>query len=171
MLPGSAACRVVLALIAALPALWACAPPEAAPPSGPPGDPPPGMVWVPGGTFLMGDAGEFALAHEQPVHEVRVDGFFMDAHTVTNAEFAEFVAATGYLTLAERAPDLEELVRQLPPGSPPPEELLVPGYLVLCFARTDRAPGFLPGAPWPNLSSPKSPRQRFDGKSLRTFSG
>ncbi|MGQ0766592.1 MAG: SUMF1/EgtB/PvdO family nonheme iron enzyme, partial [Gemmatimonadota bacterium] len=67
-----------------------------------PGPPPNGMVWIPGGTFLMGDDGPLALPPEGPVHRVRVDGFFMDIHAVTNERFAEFVAATGYRTLAER---------------------------------------------------------------------
>lgn len=60
----------------------------------------PGMVWVPGGTFMMG--AEFAYAEEGPHHAAGVDGFWMDQTEVTNAQFAEFVAATGYLTLAER---------------------------------------------------------------------
>jgi len=60
----------------------------------------PGMVWVPGGTFPMG--ADYAYFEEGPVHEVEVAGFWMDALEVTNAQFAEFVHATGYLTLAER---------------------------------------------------------------------
>jgi formylglycine-generating enzyme required for sulfatase activity len=93
------------------------------------------MVWIPGGEFLMGSNGEYAAPSEGPVHRVRVDGFFMDAYTITNAQFDEFVKATGYLTVAERAPTAEELLRQLPPGTPPPDAaLLVPGSLV--FAPT-----------------------------------
>jgi len=96
-----------------------------------PGEAPAGMVWIPGGAFTMGDDGPLALAHEQPVHRVEVDGFFMDARTVTNARFAAFVAATGYLTVAERVPDVREIMRGLPEGTrPPPAELLVPGSLV-----------------------------------------
>lgn len=60
----------------------------------------PGMVWVPGSTFTMG--AEIAYAEEGPRHVVDVAGFWMDQTEVTNAQFAEFVAATGYLTLAER---------------------------------------------------------------------
>lgn len=61
---------------------------------------PSGMVLIPEGTFHMGsnDGGEF----ERPVHEVHLDGFFMDETLVTNAEFAEFADATGYHTSAER---------------------------------------------------------------------
>ncbi|MBL8959212.1 MAG: formylglycine-generating enzyme family protein [Gemmatimonadetes bacterium] len=96
-----------------------------------PGVAPSGMVWIAGGTFAMGDDGPFALPHEQPVHEVSVDGFFMDVAPVTNARFEEFVRATGYVTIAERAPDVAALLQQLPPGTPPPApELLVPGSVV-----------------------------------------
>ena len=61
--------------------------------------PPAGMAWVPGGTFAMGS--ERFYPEERPVHRVEVDGFWMDAHPVTVAEFRRFVTATGYLTVAE----------------------------------------------------------------------
>ncbi|MGQ0764282.1 MAG: formylglycine-generating enzyme family protein, partial [Gemmatimonadota bacterium] len=68
---------------------------------------------------------------EGPVHRVRVDGFFMDIHAVTNERFAEFVAATGYRTLAERRVDPVALKAKLPPGAADPDpELLEPGSLV-----------------------------------------
>ena len=58
------------------------------------GAPPhPGMTWIPGDTFRMGS--EDFYPEEKPVHEVRVDSFWMDCHEVTNHEFAEFVNATG----------------------------------------------------------------------------
>ncbi len=92
---------------------------------------PPGMVWVPGGLFTMGTGGEQARASERPAHRVRVDGFWMDATEVTNSQFAQFVAATGYVTVAERPADWEEIKKQVPPGSPkPPPEMLAPGSLV-----------------------------------------
>ena len=47
------------------------------------------MVWIPGGTFLMGSDKHYP--EEAPAHEVRVDGFWMDTHTVTNEEFRRFV--------------------------------------------------------------------------------
>jgi formylglycine-generating enzyme required for sulfatase activity len=84
------------------------------------GDGPPGMVWVPGGTFQMGDAAGKGMEWERPVHPVTVDGFYADAYEVTNAQFRAFVEATKYVTTAERAPDLQEIMKQLPPGSPPP---------------------------------------------------
>ena len=93
--------------------------------------PPPGMVWIAGGEFTMGSAWELARRDEKPVHRVRVDGFWMAATEVTNAQSRQFVEATGYVTTAEQAPKIEEIMAQLPPGSkPPPAEMLVPGSLV-----------------------------------------
>lgn len=104
----------------------------------PPGPAPQGMVWIPGGEFSMGtnDEGEALCGmpgvtrDAQPIHRVRVNGFWMDATEVTNAQFAEFVAATGYLTVAETKPTQEEF-----PNAPP--EALVPGSVV--FAPTPQA--------------------------------
>ncbi|MDY6982222.1 MAG: formylglycine-generating enzyme family protein [Pseudomonadota bacterium] len=70
----------------------------------PPGDAQhPGMVWVAGDAFTMGTAN--AYPEEGPPHAAEVAGFWMDQSEVTNAQFAEFVAATGYVTLAERGID------------------------------------------------------------------
>ena len=91
-------------------------------------DAPPGMVWIPGGTFIMG-AFEPGYNEEGPPHEVTVDGFWMDEHEVTNAQFARFVEETGYVTTAERQPEPEDF-----PGVPP-EELKVGS---VCFRRPDR---------------------------------
>ena len=65
------------------------------------------MVWVEGGEFMMGahPGDQDALPREQPRHKVKVDGFFMDRHEVTNAQYAEFVESTGYVTVAERPVD------------------------------------------------------------------
>jgi formylglycine-generating enzyme required for sulfatase activity len=89
------------------------------------------MVWIPGGEFMMGTDSEMSFPNERPAHRVRMDGFWMDDHEVTNAEFQQFVAATGYVTTAERKPEWEELQKQLPPDTPKPDDsLLVPGALV-----------------------------------------
>jgi formylglycine-generating enzyme required for sulfatase activity len=80
-----------------------------------------GMVWIPGGEFSMGandpadmdDVGMKATLDARPIHRVYVDGFFMDKTDVTNAQFAEFVKATGYITVAERIPRVEDF-----PGAP-----------------------------------------------------
>jgi sulfatase modifying factor 1 len=78
------------------------------------------MVWIPGGEFSMGDP---MFPDAQPVHRVRVEGFWMDVAEVTNADFAGFVDATGYVTIAERTPKAEDF-----PGAPP--ENLVAGSVV-----------------------------------------
>jgi len=73
----------------------------------PPGRAPEGMVWIPGGTFWMGCAG-CDMRDALPVHEVVLDGFWMDAAPVTNEEFEQFVSATGYLSVAERKPSPQD---------------------------------------------------------------
>src|ERR1700745_1426484 len=97
----------------------------------PPGKAPEGMVWIPGGEFSMGaqmnghGSGEMPMPSNdaEPVHRVRVDGFWMDATTVTNEQFEKFVKATGYITIAERTPTKEEF-------PPAPAENLVAGSVV-----------------------------------------
>src|SRR5262245_14202304 len=125
---------------------------------------PPGMVWIPGGEFTMGTDSKMSFPNERPAHRVRVDEFWMDEHEVTNAEFQKFVTATGYLTTAERKPDWEELKKQVPPGTPKPNDsMLVPGALV--FTPTDGpAPLYdlpawwrwTPGADWRHPEGPGS---------------
>ena len=66
----------------------------------------PGMVWIPGGTFLMGSDSHYP--EEAPVHRVSVDGFWIDRTPVTNADFVRFLDATGYRTYAEIPPRAEE---------------------------------------------------------------
>ena len=90
-----------------------------------------GMVWIPGGSFMMGAADQLGRPDEYPQHPVEVKGFWMDITEVTNADFKKFVDATGYITTAEKAPDWNELKKQLPPGTPKPaDELLVASSLV-----------------------------------------
>ena len=79
------------------------------------------MTWVPGGSFLMGS--DDFYPEERPVRRVEVDGFWIDDHPVTVAEFRRFVAATGYVTVAERPLDPAQY-----PGADP--ALLSPGSLV-----------------------------------------
>lgn len=90
-----------------------------------------GMVWIPGGTFDMGGDNKQASEDEYPKHKVTVNGYWIDATEVTNAQFEEFVTATGYVTTAEKKPDWEILKTQVEPGTPKPDEsLLVPASLV-----------------------------------------
>ena len=90
-----------------------------------------GMVFIKGGTFMMGGDNAQASADEYPKHKVQLNSFWMDATEVTNAEFAKFVKATHYITTAEKKPDWEEMKKTLPPGTPkPPDSLLVAASLV-----------------------------------------
>lgn len=90
-----------------------------------------GMKWIPGGEAFMGAVDNEGRSDEYPQHRVQVDGFWMDETEVTNAQFQKFVAATGYMTTAEKAVDWNELKKQLPPGTPKPHDsLLVAASLV-----------------------------------------
>ena len=133
---------------------------------------PPGMVWIPGGTFDQGavPGDPHAMTHEKPNHLVGVDGFFMDMHEVTNAQFAQFVKETGYVTVAERPVVWEELKKQLPEGTEKPHDsIMQPGSLV--FQMTSEAVSNLYdfsqwwkwkiGANWRN---PKGPGTNLEGK-------
>jgi formylglycine-generating enzyme len=117
-----------------------------------------GMVPVPGGSFLMGSDRHYP--EEGPAHRVTVNGFWMDRHAVTNAEFARFVEATGHVTVAEHAPNAADY-----PGAKP--ELLVPASVV--FQKPDRRVDlrnpyqwwtYVPGADWRH---PRGPDSSIDG--------
>lgn len=99
---------------------------------------PPGMRLVPAGEYTMGSSAEYANANEGPPHRVRVDAFFLDEASVTNADFARFVEATKYVTVAEKPVDWEAIARTLPEGTPkPPDEMLAPGSLVFTPTKTE----------------------------------
>ena len=90
-----------------------------------------GMVRIPAGKFMMGGKSTQAQPDELPRRAVEVSSFLMDQTEVTNRQFAEFVAATGYITTAEQPIIWEEIQAQLPPGTPkPPDSLLQAGSLV-----------------------------------------
>lgn len=92
---------------------------------------PSGMVWIPGGEFMMGGTEEEPAANAQSVHSVHVDAYWMDETEVTNAQYKMFIEATGYKTVAERPIDWEEIKKQSPPGTPKPsDEVLQPGSMV-----------------------------------------
>jgi formylglycine-generating enzyme required for sulfatase activity len=137
--------------------------------SAPGPDNPAGMVWIPGGEFIMGSDAAYASMVEKPAHRVRVDGFWIDETDVTNAQFRAFVEATGYMTTAERTPTVEEIMKQMPQGSPPPkQENLVPGSVV--FTPPDHSVPlndvrqwmkWTPGANWRH---PEGPASSIEGK-------
>ncbi len=128
-----------------------------------------GMVWVPGGSFIMGSDDPRAYDHEKPAHGVRVDGFWIDRTEVTNTAFKKFVDATGYITVAERVPEWEEIKKQLPPGAArPPDSLLLPGSVVfippnepVSLYDVSQWWRWVPGANW---RKPQGPGSNLDGK-------
>ena len=116
-----------------------------------PASPHPGMVWVPAGTVAMGDT---VYEEEGPIQTSQVAGFWMDRTEVTNAQFAAFVAATGYVTLAERPVDT-----QAHPGLPP--EFQHAGAVVFVLPTDLRGGGdvrqwwqYRPGANWRHPGGP-----------------
>lgn len=157
--------RKLLLLVGLLHAMFLNAPYRAdAQEQSSPGKAPPGMVWIPGGSFTMGSKDDSSRLNEGPPHTVRVDSFWMDQHAVTNAQFEQFVKATGYVTTAEKAPSWEELKKQLPPGAPKPDEsLLVAGAMVFTPSDgpVDRSDmrnfwRWVPGASWRHPEGPGS---------------
>jgi len=117
------------------------------------------MVWIPSGTFLMGSDRHYS--EEAPAHKVKVAGFWIGAYAVTNAEFARFVDATGYVTVAERPANPADY-----PGAQP--ELLVPASVV--FKKT-RGPvdlsnpynwwTYVAGADWRHPRGPDTSIDKF----------
>lgn len=135
----------------------------------PPTPSPKGMVWIPGGEFSMGSNVDSeslcslpgVTRDAAPIHRVHVDPFWMDSTEVTNAQFAEFVEATGYVTVAEQKPTPEEF-----PGAPP--ENLIAGSTV--FAATAEPVAldnyfqwwsYIAGADWRH---PTGPESNLDGR-------
>ena len=116
------------------------------------------MVKIEGGSFEMGSN---SFPDAQPIHKVTVNTFYMDVHEVTNAQFAAFVKATGYVTVAERPLDPKDF-----PGADP--ALLVPGSAV--FTTPKQVQGlqnhlqwweYVPDANWRH---PEGPNSSIKGK-------
>lgn len=129
------------------------------------------MMWIPSKDFMMGasNADPDASPDEKPAHLVHIDGFWLDETPVTNRQFKEFVEKTEYKTTAEQAPTLEEIMKQIPPGTPPPDAtMLVPGSLV--FKPTKGPVALNSPANWwvwtphANWCHPTGPRSSIDGK-------
>ena len=94
---------------------------------------PDGMVWVEGKSYTKGakQNDDYAMMREKPSHEVYIDGFYIDITEVTNNQFQKFVNETGYLTIAERQIEWDEMKKSLPPGTPKPHDsILQPGSLI-----------------------------------------
>ena len=133
---------------------------------------PAGMKWIPGGTFTMGTDNP-RFPDETPAHEVTLDGFWIDETEVTNAQFQKFVDATGYVTIAEKAPKREDFAGQVENVADIPAENLVAGSI--CFnsmfdPNTLRKDGplwpyqvwqYVPGANW---KQPEGPSSSLEGR-------
>lgn len=133
---------------------------------------PEGMVWIPAGSFQQGAVpqDQTAMAHEKPQHPVSVDGFFMDITEVTNRQFKKFVKETGYITIAERAIDWEDMKNQLPEGTPKPHDsILQPGSLMFKKAKST-VPNLYDFSQWwrwsigVNWKHPSGPDTTIEGK-------
>ena len=114
----------------------------------------PDMVWIPGGRFRMGS--DHHYPEEAPAHDVLVGGFWMSRYTVTNADFARFVKATGHVTLAERPANAADY-----PGAN--AEMLVPSSVMFRKAAGRMDLGnhynwwvYVPGADWRHPRGPAS---------------
>jgi len=120
------------------------------------------MIWIEGGTFWMGaEEGNKMMPHgginnESPIHEVKLDGFWIDKYPVTNEQYSEFVKATGYVTYSEQTPKAEDW-----PGAKP--EMLVPASIV--FKKPSHKVNmrnlynwweYKPGADWMHPEGPDS---------------
>ncbi|MGC6475270.1 MAG: SUMF1/EgtB/PvdO family nonheme iron enzyme, partial [Parvibaculales bacterium] len=107
----------------------------------------PAMVYIPAGEVLLGDANGYP--EERNRKRVEINAFYMDTHEVTNAQFAEFVKATNYKTLAERALDPKDF-----PGIDASK--LVPGSAVFQMPKSNKPIAsmswwrFIEGAYWKN---------------------
>jgi len=117
-----------------------------------------GMVWIAAGDFAQGDT---VYPEEGPIARAQVGGFWMDSHEVTNAQFAAFVRATGYVTQAERKVD---------PTTHPglPDDMLRPGAMVFFMPKSVSDMQniaqwwrYVPGANWRH---PAGPGSTIDGR-------
>ncbi len=126
------------------------------------------MVRIPAGTYVMGGKSDQASEDEFPRHDVTVSSFYMDVTEVTNADFLKFIEATGYITIAERDIDWEEMASQLPPGTPkPPDSVLKAGSLV--FQQTGGPVDLNDYSQWwrwtigADWKHPKGPKSNIEG--------
>jgi sulfatase modifying factor 1 len=118
------------------------------------------MVKITGKTFLMGSNVHYK--EEAPVHPQGVGDFWIDAHAVTNKQYAQFVKETGYVTVAERPLDPADY-----PGALP--GMLVPGALVFHKTRGPVDLGqfqnwwrYVPGTNW---RAPEGPDSSIEGRA------
>ena len=133
---------------------------------------PDGMVWVEGKSYTKGakQNDDYAMMREKPSHEVYIDGFYIDVTEVTNNQFQKFVNETGYLTIAEREIDWDEMKKNLPAGTPKPHDsILQPGSLIFNdkLKKVDNMNNYFQWWRWQtgaNWRSPKGPGSIIENK-------
>lgn len=124
-----------------------------------------GMVYIPGGKFIMGN--DLGKPDERPAHEVELDGFWMDTTEVTNADFKKFVEATGYITVAEKQPKPEDIegmdLSQIDPTALVPGSVCfrVPDHPVTSYDNHLQWWTYVAGANW---KQPSGPGSSIEGK-------
>lgn len=143
-----------------------------------------GMVWIEGGSFEMGGDkledssensthqgfGNQARPDEFPKHLAQVNGFWIDQTEVSNAQFKEFIEATGWKTIAERPIDLEDIMKQLPKGAEPPSaDMLEAGSLVFHSPKNSQRMNYSVGDWWKmekgaNWRNPQGKGSSIEGK-------
>ena len=102
-----------------------------------------GMLKIKGGKYMMGGLDSLARKDEFPRHAEKVPNLWVDEHEVTNAQFREFVEATGYVTTAERSFEIKGKKYE-------------PGALVFDPANPDWWWKFVKGANWMHPTGNKS---------------
>ena len=133
---------------------------------------PDGMVWVEGKSYTKGakQNDDYAMMREKPSHEVYIDGFYIDITEVTNNQFQKFVNETGYLTIAERQIEWDEMKKSLPPGTPKPHDsILQPGSLIFNdqIKTVENMQNYFQWWRWQkgaNWKAPKGPGSSIDNK-------
>ena len=133
---------------------------------------PNGMVWVEGKSYTKGakQNDHYAMMREKPSHEVYIDGFYIDVTEVTNNQFQKFINETGYLTIAEREIDWDEMKKSLPAGTPKPHDsILQPGSLIFNdkLKKVDNMNNYFQWWRWQtgaNWRSPKGPGSNIENK-------
>ena len=127
-----------------------------------------GMIFIEGGFFEMGADNDEARPDEYPKHKIKISSFWMDENEVTNAQFKEFIDATGYITTAERSINWDEIKSMLPPGTPKPNDsLLSPSSLVFKESNTNNLNDY---SKWwslvrdANWRQPFGPNSNIEGK-------
>ena len=118
-----------------------------------------GQAWVEGAEFVMGD--DNAYREEGPAHKVSVSSFWMDVHEVTNAQFEQFVQATGYITVAEKKPSGTDWGT----SDVPPEFLQAGSVLFVPPASGQSMANWLSWVPGTSWRHPECPDSNLSGKA------